>query len=206
MCGNKKIRMVCLFFVAVCVLSAGILPANATERRLPEKTFRFGIECEPGLKSVFGEAFQFDYGLVFKIQERISIIPRFGLQYYQYDTTYNYFGMGDTSETRHRSAFNICLTLRYEFVKRLTLENTRYEYDVEKHEFNHYYYARAFRPYVQLHVGSFTGFGGGVSYYVLPQIGLGIGVDMGVNWIALANRMAGFAIIAPKAVVSILFN
>jgi hypothetical protein len=205
MCGNKKIRMACLFLLAMCVLGAGILPVCATERRLPEESFRFGIEGEPGLKSVHGEDFQLDYGLVFKIQERFSIIPRFGIQNYEYDYTYNN-GFGSTHETRQDMAFNIGITFRYEFVKRLTLENTRYEYNVEKHEFNHYYYARAFRPYVQMHVGTFTGFGGGVSYYVLPQISLGAGADIGWNWLAISDHEAGFAIIAPKAVVTILFN
>jgi hypothetical protein len=202
MCGNKTVRRTCLVLLAVCALGSGIFSAAATERRLPEESFRFGIELEPGLKNVNGEGFQLDYGLVCKFQERFSIIPRFGFQYYEYKSKDEF---GD-SYTANDNALNIGVTLRYEFVRRLTLENTRYEYDVEKHEFNHYYYASAFRPYVQMHVGSFTGFGGGMSYYILPVLGLGIGADMGWNWIALSDHQAGYAIIAPKAVVSFLFN
>jgi hypothetical protein len=204
MCGNKTVRMACLVLLAVSMPGIGIL--SASESRLPEEPFRFGIECEPGLKNVNSEAFQLDYGLVFKIQERFSIIPRFGFQYYEYQKSVSSFSGGSQTVTSSDNALNIVVTLRYEFVKRLTVENTRYEYAVDKHEFNHYYYASAFRPYVQMHVGTFTGFGGGMSYYVLPVLGLGIGADMGWNWIALSDHQAGYAIIAPKAVVSFLFN
>jgi hypothetical protein len=186
----------------VVVVSSGY----AKERRLPESPFRFGIEGEPGFKFVNGPGFQLDYGLVFKIRERFSIIPRFGMQPYEYEYTYHYSSNQTEKETRHTTAMNLGLTFRYEFVRRLTIENTRYEYNVEKHEFNHYYYASAFRPYVQWHAGTLVGFGGGVSYYVAPQVGLGLGADVGWNILAMSDHQTGFAVIAPKAVVTFLFN
>jgi hypothetical protein len=191
--------------LSVLVVSCLIALAFAGERRLREEPFRFGIEGEPGLKSVNGEKFQLDYGLVFKIQERFSVIPRFGLHYYDYDKTQTINGRSSTN-TSHDEAMNIGITFRYEFARRLTIENTRFEYNTEKREFSHYYYASPLRPYIQLHAGTFTGFGGGLSYYLAPQVGIGIGADMGWNWLALSDNQAGFAVIAPKAVVSFLFN
>jgi hypothetical protein len=206
MSGNNSRISLGVAALALGALLLGVVPVLAMERRLPEETFRFGIEGEPGFKFVNGPEFQLDYGLVFKIYERISIIPRFGIQSYDYDHTYSVGGNQTRTETLSSDALNVGLTIRYEFVRRLTIENTRYEYNVEKHEFNHYYYASALRPYIQWHVGTFTGFGGGVSYYVAPQVGLGLGADMGWNWLALSDHQAGYAIIAPKAVVTFLFN
>jgi hypothetical protein len=202
MCGNNKLRNFMLLPLMLCIVAVSVSYAGGKERRLPEKPFRFGIEGEPGLKSVNGEAFQLDYGLVFKIMERISIIPRFGFHY----SDYGYRTSPTTTTTRHSTDINGGITVRYEFVRRLTQENTRYEYDVEKQEFKHYYYASALRPFVQTHLGTFTGVGGGISYYVIPQIGIGIGADLGWNWLAQADHNNGFAIIAPKAVVTIAFN
>ncbi len=204
MSGNNH-RLSTITMLSALVVSCLIALAPASERRLREEPFRFGIEGEPGLKSVNGEAFQLDYGLVFKIQERFSVIPRFGVHYYDYDKTQTVSGRS-VSTTSHSSAPNIGITFRYEFARRLTIENTRYEYNTEKREFSHYYYASALRPYIQFHAGSFTGFGGGLSYYLAPQVGIGIGADVGWNWVALSDHQAGFAVIAPKAVVSFLFN
>jgi hypothetical protein len=156
---------------------------------------------DPGLKFVHGVGFQWDAGLIFKIKERLSIIPRFGIQTYEYEPEPSYY-----NSTGRTSALNICLTLRYEFCKKLTQENTRFEYDPNSREFNHYYFIGAFRPFAQVHLGSFTGFGGGVSYYLFPQLSIGIGADCGWNWIATADDRSGFAVIAPKAVVTFCFN
>jgi hypothetical protein len=192
--------------MALAFLSCIAVFADAKERRLPEAPFRFALDGEAGLKNFHGEGFQLDYGLVFKIRERYSIIPRFGFQPYQYKENGNpYFG-GTTMITMNGTALNICVAFRYEFLKRLTTENTRYEYNADKREFNHYYYASAVRPYAQVIAGTFTGFGGGISYYLAPQISVGAGADMGWNWLAASDHKTGFAIIAPKAVVTFAFN
>jgi hypothetical protein len=183
-------------------LMAGLFMAfalHAGERRLPEKNFRFGLDAEPGFKFVSGTSFQYDVGLVFKIRDRLSLIPRFGMHSYEYDKKLSGYTRKYSDE-----ALNIGLTARFEFLSRITVENTKYEYDAESREFMHYYFSTPLRPYVQLHLGTFVGTGGGVMYYLVQNLGLGLGADLGYNFLADSN--AGFGVIAPKAVIVYTFN
>jgi hypothetical protein len=71
----------------------------------------------------------------------------------------------------------------------------------------HYYYSTPWRPYLQFTGGTFTGIGGGMMYYFTSNSCVGLGVDFGVNWIAMDKDGAeiAFAAIAPKAVVCFTF-
>ena len=181
---------------ASMVVSLLAVAADASERRLPEKKFRFAVETEPGMKFIYGFAFNWmHYGLVFKIQERISLIPHFGI--WNYDCGEEDF-WGDPVTS---SAITGGLTVRYEFVRRVVVENTRYEYDPEKREFLHCYFASPLRPYVQFHAGTFMGAGGGVLYNITQFLSVGGGVDLGMNLLAQNDDEAGFGIVAPKVVL-----
>jgi hypothetical protein len=196
MCGNKKIVAV-LILCASMVVSLLTGAADATERRLPEKSFRLAMEAEPGMKFINGFAFNWmQFGLVFKIQERVSLIPHFGMWNYDYENT----SYGRTS-TEPTSTISGGLTFRYEFVRRVVVENTRYEYDPEKREFMHCYFASPLRPYIQFHAGTFMGAGGGILYNLTQFLSLGGGVDIGINLLAQSDDEAGFGIVAPKAVL-----
>jgi hypothetical protein len=196
MFGNKRAVTTAMLCASI-VVSLLTVAADATERRLPEKNFRLAIEAEPGMKFINGFSFNWmHYGLVFKIQERVSLIPHFGVWNYMYEKR-----MYGSTYDEDGSAISGGLTVRYEFVRRVVVENTRYEYDPEKREFMHCYFASPLRPYIQFHAGTFLGAGGGVLYNITQFLSLGGGVDLGINLLAQSDNETGFGIVAPKAVL-----
>ena len=196
MCGNKRVVTAAMLCASI-VVSLLTVTADATERRLPEKKFRLGVEAEPGMKFINGFEFNWmQYGLVFKIQERVSLIPHFGIWNYSYEER-----MYGSTYDKDGSTISGGLTVRYEFVRRVVVENTRYEYDPEKREFMHCYFASPLRPYVQFHAGTFMGAGGGVLYNITQFLSLGGGADIGINLLAQSDNEAGFGIVAPKVVL-----
>ncbi|MDP2807931.1 MAG: hypothetical protein Q8O74_07335 [bacterium] len=212
MFGNKYITS------ALALMAALALAATAFggQRKLPGRSFRFGLDLEPGFKFINGSGFQFNAGLIFKFNEKISLIPHIGMYPYQYinKTSYTYLSGYDPitfapiystqtlTDTMDNTAMNIGLTLRVEILKEVPTKNTRYEYDSETQEFIHYRYYEPLRPYLQFHLGTFMGAGGGVNYYLSSASSIGLGCDIGYNLTAKDSKGLG---IIPKGVLTFGF-
>jgi hypothetical protein len=170
--------------------------------------FRLGLNIEPGFKFIGGLGFLGNTGVMLKFNDKLSIIPHFGMYPYVDEREYQVwigwdpFTGDDIYETRKEEdgaiTFNVGATVRYEFPRKIITTSTKYEYDVDKQEFRHYYYHGPFRPYAQVHLGTFLGAGGGILYYLHSTFAIGAGADLGVNVLAEDNI---FGVVAPKAVI-----
>ncbi|MBI4726346.1 hypothetical protein HY768_03830 [candidate division TA06 bacterium] len=193
MFGSKYFKLA-LVLIAVLALAT---TAFAGPRKLPGRSFRFGLDLEPGFKFINGNGLQFNTGLIFKFNEKISLIPHFGMYPYEYVNKYRFLGT-TYSDTTSESALNAGLTLRMEILKEVSTKNTRYEYDTEGEEFVHYRYYQPLRPYFQAHLGTFMGGGMGINYYITGNTAMGLGLDFGYNLLSEDSKGLG---IIPKGIV-----
>jgi hypothetical protein len=211
MCGNNIKRYILTLGVTIlAVVMSNPDPALPGGRKIPVKNFQLGLDIEPGFKFIGGLGFLGNGGIMLKFKDKFSIIPHFGMFPYTYDKEYTYddyvydplYGWRwiqktDTQESDDLT-INAGVTVRMEFPRKIIIKSTKFEYDVDKHEFQHYYYHSPFRPYVQVHLGTFMGLGGGVLYYFHPAFAVGGGADLGLNLMAEDNK---FGIVAPKLVL-----
>jgi len=195
---GSKYNKAALALMAVLALAA---TAFGGQKKLPGRSFRFGLDLEPGYKFIQGSGFQFNAGLVFKFNEKISLIPHFGMYPYQLINKFTspWYSYSDTTT---ETALNAGLTLRMEVLKEVPTKNTRYEYDSESQEFIHYKYYEPLRPYLQFHLGTFMGAGGGFNYYLSSASSIGLGCDIGYNLTAEDSKGLG---IIPKGVLTFGF-
>jgi len=205
MCGNKKIVSVIILFFLF-----SLIHAHAASDGIPAKSFRLGMDIEPGFKFVGPSGFHMKMGISLKFDDKFSVIPYFAMypdeqeeeysyynDYYPYNT---YPGMDHSGDTYTSSevVVDAGVIFRFEFPKKIVRKSTMYEYDVVSRRFLHYYYYTRFRPYFQFILGSFMGAGGGFNYYFNSNASFGLGMDIGYNLAA----EEGFGII-PKAIVTV---
>jgi hypothetical protein len=195
MCGNNKF----ILFAVVCCLLAGLQErCYASSRPLEDAQYRLGVEYGPHLKFINGSNWEWvDFGLLFKINENITFMPFFSFYSHNERTFSSGFGP-DTAST----GYSFGVIIRYEFLTKVDVENTKYEYNVETREFMHYKYYSPIRPYVQLYAGNFIGVGGGISYYFSSSLSLGIGSGFGYN--CSVNR--GLGMLAPQIKLQYAFG
>ena len=175
MFGNNK----CFLLVVSLVFFSNILIAGS---RIPAEDFRIGMNIEGGVKFIGPIMFHGKTGLILKFKETFSLIPYVGVypdereeeysksyevrywdsqdQIYRYRTEYETY-----TETDDDATIDAGITLRFEYPREIVRRSTSYEYDADEQKFLHHYYYSAFRPFFQLHLGTFLGIGGGFLYY-----------------------------------------
>lgn len=193
MFGNKKyILLIVIVFSFSNILLAG--------SRIPAKDFRIGINIEGGVKFIGPSMFHGKTGIVLKFNEKFSVIPYAGVYPDEYTETYYYDRYEEHTETYEDVTVDAGITLRFEYPSEIVRRSTSYEYDIDEQKFLHHYYYSAFRPFVQLHLGTFLGAGGGFLYYFNGTISMGLNVDVGYNLAA----EEGFGV-SPKLVIAMSF-
>jgi hypothetical protein len=203
---------------AAFVLISGILMcAPAGERKLAflGEDFRIGAEGGAGLRMISGVGFQWYGGLLLKFKERVSVILNVGS--FPFETAKTVTNYNNTKTVQRHYDFmghpNIDATVRYEFLLEVKDTTTRFIFDTERRQFKHPHYYRPFRPYVQMHAGSFVGAGGGILLYPKPYFAIGFGADAGYNiWTASEEAsknddtgLIGLGIIVPRVVIAFAF-
>ncbi|MCD4693127.1 MAG: hypothetical protein K8R79_09445 [Calditrichales bacterium] len=202
MFGNKKyILLIVIVFSFSNILLAG--------SRIPAKDFRIGINIEGGVKFIGPTMFHGKTGIVLKFNETFSLIPYVGVYPNEqtYEETHEYWNSRTMryeyktyTETDDDVTVDAGITLRFEYPSEIVRRSTSYEYDIDEQKFLHHYYYSAFRPFWQLHLGTFLGAGGGFLYYFNGTISMGLNVDVGYNLAA----EEGFGV-SPKLVIAMSF-
>jgi hypothetical protein len=205
MFGNNSSKQRLVFWGLLAFLLASPSLLFSIGRKIPVEFFNIGLDVEPGLKFVGGTGMNGDVGILLKFNDQLSIIPHIGMYPYTTSTnvtSYDYSTFPPTpsiSTIDSRStALNAGLTIRFEFPKVIVTKSTKFEYDVDKQEFHHYYYHSSFRPYIEGQIGNYIGAGGGFIYYLFPTTAIGFGGGLGTNLSADQNK---FGFILPKLIV-----
>ncbi len=198
---NGKIK----FILVGLLITFSTLNVFGVNKKHIAKGFRAGIVLDPGFKFLGGIGFDEKVGIVLKFNEKFSLIPQFGIFPYTYEYK-KYENSSESTETKDGTVFNAMLTTRWEFVKAVVDTTTRFKYNIQKREFSRVNYYTPFRPFIQVHAGTFLGAGAGFFYYIYPSLAVGTSVDLGIQVIAADEEgNSGFGITTPQLLIQATF-